>query len=919
MKYVHRPILIQQSYEQTKLPVLRLLRDLVNIYHNLDINEDPYIRHLRANNATTQELQQAILKGKTHCKEELKSFVHTAEAVYKELGPWACEAYMLYSVRYFRAKKRDFMSYDNSLNEEETNYLLDIFGKLDTNPDFVGKEFEAHFVTAKVHMLVQILKAEAGTDFSGIVFVKTRAAVYVLKKLLEAHHSIRSRFRLGASVGTSNHDGRKAAISDALSRYKSNENLEEVLEDLRTRRKNILISTDVVEEGIDISACNTVICFDPPPNLKSFVQRRGRARDAKSKYFILFSKDLIRKEADRWHELEEEMRQKYMDDMRELGMINQIELADDADRIFEVPSTGAKLTFRDAVGHLHHFCNLLPRVQYASLAPLFIHDGQPDHENVTCRVILPNCVEQSVREFRSSRLWKSQRMAQMDAAFEAYVGLYHAGLINDHLLPVAMLSEEEDEMYRKIEKRPNVVAVEKQLNPSVLVAKAWASGTSISQITVVIHQSQDVQSKMRLLMPLFPETVEDLTLYLDAETYLTLFFESHQVSSYATEEIAQAESFTRTTLYSVFRSRMDPSKTGLLALFLPNSGTFPGDLSYIQQTSPATSLLELEQPFKAEIGLIRDLNGTPHIFNRIETLVMPPSTSDPNAEPRPLILATRLSKRSDFLHPVTAAGARKPLAPVLLDPAQCIVDNLPLSFSLFATLIPSITYHISNASTVSSFQTQLLSNEVFANRTRIPTSLLQTALSAPVARLDRDYQRQEFLGDAVFKFFAGITLMAAHPTWPEGYLAHSKDLVVSNKSAALAAKETGLEKYILRKQFTGVKWRPSYVQDILTQSETDARTSAGAGAEMEELSTKVLADVVEALIGAAYLSSDFYASSSGSGDESPVLDMLTYFTPPLCAAKSPTSPSRHNTPLSCPPSQLLIRRIRTPLSRTSSS
>jgi ERCC4-related helicase len=52
----------------------------------------------------------------------------------------------------------------------------------------------------------------------------------------------------------------------------------DMLNDFQQRRKNLIISTNVLEEGIDITACYMVICFNKPPNLKSFVQRRGRAR-----------------------------------------------------------------------------------------------------------------------------------------------------------------------------------------------------------------------------------------------------------------------------------------------------------------------------------------------------------------------------------------------------------------------------------------------------------------------------------------------------------------------------------------------------------------------------------------------------------------------------------------------------------------
>ncbi|KAK5548299.1 Dicer-like protein 2, partial [Exophiala xenobiotica] len=53
------------------------------------------------------------------------------------------------------------------------------------------------------------------------------------------------------------------------------------------KAKNLIIETDVLEEGIDVTACNLVVCFDVPSNLKPFLQRRGRARQEQSTFAIL--------------------------------------------------------------------------------------------------------------------------------------------------------------------------------------------------------------------------------------------------------------------------------------------------------------------------------------------------------------------------------------------------------------------------------------------------------------------------------------------------------------------------------------------------------------------------------------------------------------------------------------------------------
>lgn len=53
---------------------------------------------------------------------------------------------------------------------------------------------------------------------------------------------------------------------------------------------NLLIATDVVEEGIDVPKCSTVIRFDITKTVRSNVQSRGRARQTNSKFIIMLER-----------------------------------------------------------------------------------------------------------------------------------------------------------------------------------------------------------------------------------------------------------------------------------------------------------------------------------------------------------------------------------------------------------------------------------------------------------------------------------------------------------------------------------------------------------------------------------------------------------------------------------------------------
>ncbi|THC99179.1 hypothetical protein EYZ11_001354 [Aspergillus tanneri] len=117
-----------------------------------------------------------------------------------------------------------------------------------------------------------------------------------------------------------------------------------------------------------------------------------------------------------------------------------------------------------------------------------------------------------------------------------------------------------------------------------------------------------------------------------------------------------------------------------------------------------------------------------------------------------------------------------------------------------------------------------------------------TAITTPSAQAVTNYQRYEFLGDSVLKFTVSCQLFFQHPNWHEGYLSQGRDDIVQNPRLARAALDLGLDSFIISKQFSPRKWSAPLISEKITQV-----------ASRRTMSTKVLADIVESLIGAAYL------------------------------------------------------------------
>lgn len=158
-------------------------------------------------------------------------------------------------------------------------------------------------VTSKVKHLLQILEdfgiknGESGGNGSsvpikdrlcGIIFVQQRSTALALAEMLQNFASKKSELqyiRCSHIVGhgaTQSQNGPIAKLADMTTARQ-----QEVLSRFRSHKINLLVSTSVVEEGLDVPQCNLVIRYSLPDDVCSYLQSRGRARASNSQYIMM--------------------------------------------------------------------------------------------------------------------------------------------------------------------------------------------------------------------------------------------------------------------------------------------------------------------------------------------------------------------------------------------------------------------------------------------------------------------------------------------------------------------------------------------------------------------------------------------------------------------------------------------------------
>lgn len=121
--------------------------------------------------------------------------------------------------------------------------------------------------------------------------------------------------------------------------------------------------------------------------------------------------------------------------------------------------------------------------------------------------------------------------------------------------------------------------------------------------------------------------------------------------------------------------------------------------------------------------------------------------------------------------------------------------------------------------------------------------------------MGRNYERLEFLGDSFLKMSTSIALYAQAPESNE-YISHvERMLLICNKNLFNNALELKLEESIRSKSFNRRIWYPDGLEQLSGKMPNSIKGKKGASRNIHVLGDKSIADVCEALIGAAYLTS----------------------------------------------------------------
>ncbi|KAK3649185.1 Dicer-like protein 1 [Elasticomyces elasticus] len=373
----------------------------------------------------------------------------------KQLGRWCADAYLAMALSE-RRQKRYEMDADRSyhygpvapthappLGGVKRSDSATAISQLDKKQelirsviDFVVREQPKHAgmndedLSSKVRELQKFLgfQFERESSHRCIVFVRTRHTAKLLDAVFKQVGS--KHMRCSFLVGSGSPDIDEDSFT--------NKQQFMTLNNFRKGQINCLFATSVAEEGLDVPDCNLVIRFDMYSTMIQYVQSRGRARQQSSKFIHMIERgNSIHAELLQQVRYQERAMRRFCErlpeDRKLEGNKDDLEglmAKEKVLRVYTEPSTGAKLTYGNALAYLANFVSAIPTESNENLHPTYIVSNQGS--KFIAEVLLPGNAP-----IRSAigKICTKRKLARRSAAFEACIELRRKQYMDEHLRP----------------------------------------------------------------------------------------------------------------------------------------------------------------------------------------------------------------------------------------------------------------------------------------------------------------------------------------------------------------------------------------------------------------------------------------------------------------------------------------------------
>ncbi|KAL1840707.1 hypothetical protein VTJ49DRAFT_202 [Mycothermus thermophilus] len=782
--------------------------------------------------------------------------------------------------------------------------------KLVEEHDFGRPRLSEDFLSPKVICLYKILRDQfkgVNQNRRCIVFVRQRNVASLLVDLLEQPEmripGLEPAVLVGGGRTESSWDSARVSYRDqvrTLVRFKNGD-------------INCLFATSVAEEGLDVPDCNVIIRFDLSNTLIQYIQSRGRARQEDSVYIHMLERgNYEHREKVAHMKQNEDALRKFLEclpeDRKLTGNTFNMDYflrKERKQRQYTVPETGAKLNYKQSLVYLAAFVASLPHPPEAVLTANYVVVAMPG--GFQCEVILP---DSSPIRSATGRVHASKAVAKCSAAYEMCLQLVKNKYLDEHLRPVFTKQLPAMRNARLALSSKKQTQYDMRIKPEIWSRLGEPTELYVTVLTLASPAALGYPSTPLLLLAREPvHEIAPFPLFFGNDrSSPAACIPVRGCLSVDETQLQGLTAFTLTVFKDVFSKEYEATAAQLPYFLAPTRLDHTYDFKSLSDPSAVIDwatvhFVQQNERFEYHLDELPDddffrdkfvadpYDGARKFFLKRRRDDMKPTDLVPEGvvapshrawsmagnersvlnwsfaswsksstyrtlqQDQPVFEAELLPVRRNFLD--DEPGAR-PFAPetcfIVLEPMR--ISPLPVNVVTMIYTLPSILHRL-EASLIavdackkvglSEIRADLALEAFTKDSDDADEAQERDAEKATVkAGMGNNYERLEFLGDCFLKMATTISVVTLIPEKAELDYHVERMLMVCNRNLFNNALELHLEEYIRSMAFDRRSWYPQG----LTLKRGKRK---GISARKHVLADKSIADVCEALIGAAYL------------------------------------------------------------------
>lgn len=858
------------------------------------------------------EFHKKLFQEHGHVASIREAFSRSKELA-AHLGRWCADQYLVESIgpRKLRRLEIPIMrKYNNATSDQEAIAQLDVELKQLRDASRFAHDFPIAPLTATLNDLSSkvlclryylLILFERESDGRCMVFVEKRHVAWLLAGVFQqvGNEHLKCAYLIGS--------GNASLDEDSFSMK------EQVLSLNRFRKGeiNCLFATSVAEEGLDVPDCNIVIRFDVCNTMIKYVQSRGRARHANSKFYHMVEKGnhlqanlvhsirIQERQMDKFcKELPEDRKLSAVDDSLEYMMSKE---KGKGLQVYKEPSTGAKLTFWTAPTVLATLVSAIPPDEDDSDPPHPVYRVRSHGMKFKADVTLPG--RNTPLSWAEGAVCSQKSLAKRSAAFNACIELRKRRFLDEHFMPTYV---------KKMSALRNaLLAVDNKGNTYAMKAKpsVWEQtrGTLPNELWLTVLDFPDgLERPHRPLVMLTRTPIPQLP---EFPVYLNDGRESRVVLQRLTKAMAiggdglkQLSAFTWRVFKDVFSKQYEEDHAQLSYWLAPASSNCLGPnqtgmpsalidwdlLAIVSATDEYKWSPEMPDDFLADRLFVDTWDGSRKFFSKgvdvkhkatdpvpagvvkykhMETILAYSVAIWKKSRAnwtwnldQPVIEAEKIPTSRKNMLASPAEKETNPVTLAFLCPQPFSISLLPPDIATSCFIWPAVVYRI-EAYLIALEACSLVGVDcepgiALAAVTKDSDNSGDHETEQRVKfqhGMGENYERLEFIGDTFLKTVTTMSTFILHPTARPSEEHDIRMSMLCNKTLKTTAIQLKLYEYIRTRSFSRRLW---YMEGLKLLRGTGANKEKEDPAPTHSLGDKTIADVCEALIGAAFLSHD---------------------------------------------------------------